>query len=313
MANQLKMVDVVSILTLHARGWSCRRIARELGVDRDAVSRHVKLSAAAAGGGAQPPGVSKPATEALTGIGVNAEADGSKPASEALTGIIADVGECDSKPATEALAGILAGQEVVSKVGERGAELAPAARSRCAPWRQFIVDQLAAGHSAQRIYQDLVSDHGYVGSYHSVRRLARKLNRAAGGGLPFRRMECSPGDEAQVDFGSGARIVGADGGRHRSHVFRIVLSHSRKGYSEAVDRQTTDNFLRCLENAFHHFGGVPRTLVIDNLRAAVARADWYEPELCPKAASFAAHYGIAILPARPYTPRHKGKVERGIG
>ncbi len=158
-----------------------------------------------------------------------------------------------------------------------------------------------------------MSDHGYTGSYHGVCRMARKLNRAAGGGLPFRRMECSPGDEAQVDFGSGARIVGADGRRHRSHVFRIVLSHSRKGYSEAVDRQTTDNFLRCLENAFHHFGGVPRTLVIDNLRAAVARADWYEPELCPKAASFAVHYGIAILPAKPYTPRHKGKVERGIG
>ncbi len=157
-----------------------------------------------------------------------------------------------------------------------------------------------------------MSDHGYAGSYHSVRRMARKLNRA-GGGLAFRRMECSPGDEAQVDFGSGARIVGADGQRHRSHVFRIVLCHSRKGYSEAVDRQTTDDFLRCLENAFHHFGGVPRTLVIDNLRAAVARADWYDPELCPKAASFAEHYGIAILPAKPYTPRHKGKIERGIG
>ncbi len=315
MANQLKMVDVVSILTLHARGWSCRRIARELGVDRDAVSRHVKLSAAGAGtpgGGAQPPGVSKPATEALAGIGVDSEADESKPASEALTGIFTDPAEHESKPATEALTGILAGQEAVSTAGGRGAELAPA-RSRCAPWRPFIIDQLAAGQSAQRIYQDLVSDHGYTGSYHSVCRMARKLNRAAGGGLPFRRMECSPGDEAQVDFGSGARIVGADGRRHRSHVFRIVLSHSRKGYSEAVDRQTTDNFLRCLENAFHHFGGVPRTLVIDNLRAAVARADWYEPELCPKAASFAVHYGIAILPAKPYTPRHKGKVERGIG
>jgi hypothetical protein len=123
-----------------------------------------------------------------------------------------------------------------------------------------------------------------------------------------------------VDFGTGARIVGADGksktgrgGRHRTHVLRVVLSHSRKGYSDAVDRQSSDNFLRCLENAFAHFGGVPRTLVIDNLRAAVKRADWYDPELCPKVASFAAHYGVAILPTRPYTPRHKGKVERGIG
>jgi transposase len=96
-------------------------------------------------------------------------------------------------------------------------------------------------------------------------------------------------------------------------VFRIVLSHSRKGYAEAVYRQTTDDFLRCLENAFAHFGGLPRTLVIDNLRAAVARADWFDPELCPKVRSFAEHYGIAILPTKPYTPRHKGKIERGIG
>lgn len=94
-------------------------------------------------------------------------------------------------------------------------------------------------------------------------------------------------------------------------MFRIVLSHTRKGYAEAVHRQTTDDFLRSLENAFVHFNGLPKTLIIDNLRAAVARADWFDPELCPKVRSFAEHYGIAILPTKPYTPRHKGKIERG--
>ncbi len=58
---------------------------------------------------------------------------------------------------------------------------------------------------------------------------------------------------------------------------------------------------------------MPSALVIDNLRAAVTRADWFEAELCPKVRSFAEHYGIAILPTKPYTPRHKGKIERGIG
>ena len=88
-------------------------------------------------------------------------------------------------------------------------------------------------------------------------------------------MECAAGEEAQVDFGTGASIDlpngGAPGtpGERKSHVFRIVLSYSRKGYSEAVDRQTTENFIRCLENAFYHFGGVPQTLVLDNLKAAV--------------------------------------------
>jgi hypothetical protein len=57
------------------------------------------------------------------------------------------------------------------------------------------------------------------------------------------------------------------------------LSHSRKGYSEAVMRQDTETFLRCLENAFRHFGAVPAVLNLDNLKAAVIKADWVPPAL----------------------------------
>jgi hypothetical protein len=57
--------------------------------------------------------------------------------------------------------------------------------------------------------------------------------------------------------------VVVDGRRKRPHLFRVVLSHSRKGYSEVVWRQTTGSFIRCMENGFRHFGGVPKTLVID--------------------------------------------------
>jgi hypothetical protein len=128
----------------------------------------------------------------------------------------------------------------------------------------------------------------------------------------MRRMECAAGAEAQVDFGTGAWIETPDGRRRRSYVFRVVLSHSRKGYSEATFRQTTDDFLACLENAFAHFGGVPQTLVIDNLRAAVSHPDWFDPELVPKLESFCRHYGIVILPTRSYMPRHKGKIEAGV-
>jgi transposase len=210
-----------------------------------------------------------------------------------------------------------AGSEGVGSISEgaptgSAAVAAGSSVSAALPWREVIAAKLEAGLTAQRIYQDLQGDdHGYTGSYYSVRRLVRKLSSAMP--APFRRMECEPGAEAQVDFGRGAPIVNADGKRKSTWVFRIVLSHSRKGYSEAVVRQTTDDFLRAIENAFACFGGVPRTLVIDNLRAAVTRADWFDPELCPKVASFAEHYGIAILPTKPYTPRHKGKIERGIG
>ena len=194
--------------------------------------------------------------------------------------------------------------------GSKPAKALPGLPSQCEPWRTTIAAKLEQGLSAQRIFQDLAGEPGYAGSYYSVCRLVRKLSSARP--LPFRRMECEPGAEAQVDFGRGAPIVRPDGKRKTTWVFRIVLSHSRKGYSEAVHRQTTDDFLRSLENAFVHFNGLPKTLVIDNLRAAVARADWFDPELCPKVRSFAEHYGIAILPTKPYTPRHKGKIERGI-
>jgi transposase len=252
MANLLKMAMIDTILSFHRLGWSNRRIARELGIDRDAISRHIRQV------------------------------------------------EARAKAAKAPL-----GSEMV-------AEPVSALRSRslCEPWQSVILAKLEAGLTAQRIYQDLVTEHGFVGKYHSVRRFVRRLGTAQV--LPFRRMECAPGEEAQVDFGSGIPISTAQG-RRRTHVFRIILSHSRNGYSEAVHRQTTDTFLTCLENAFAYFGGVPRTLVLDNLKAAVVTPDWFDPELNPKLRAFADHYGVALLPTRPRTPRHKGKIESGVG
>ena len=182
--------------------------------------------------------------------------------------------------------------------------------SFCEPFRNLIIKKLEIGLSAQRIYQDIVADHGFEASYESVKRFVRKLGKSTP--LPFRRIETEPGEQNQIDFGTGAPIISSNGKRKRTHVFRVVLSHSRKGYSEAVLHQNTESFIRAIENAFWHFGGVTGTSVIDNLRAAVTKADWYDPELNPKIKSFAEHYGTVILPTKPYTPRHKGKIERGI-
>jgi hypothetical protein len=124
-------------------------------------------------------------------------------------------------------------------------------------------------------------------------------------------MECAPGEELQVDFGQGAWVI-ENGKRRRPHLFRGVLSHSRKGYSEVVWRQTTETFIRCLENAFRHFGGVTVSVVIDNLKAGVIQADWFDPELNPKLEEFARYYGTVILPTKPAMPRHKGKVEAAV-
>ncbi len=295
MSNQLKMAQVQSILALHGLGWSQRRIARKLEVDRETVARYVGLAGA------------KPA-KATTG----SDGEESNP-TKAPTGSDQVVGAGgESKPAK------LPTGSPECPNGDEAVVIAPVViapavkrRSDCESWRGVIQEQVALGLSAKRIHQDLVSEHQATVSYDSVRRFIQRLGRATP--LPMRRLECAAGEEVQVDFGTGAPIVLPDGKKRKTSVFRMVLSHSRKAYSESVFQQTTDEFLRCLENAFWFFGGVTKTVVIDNLRAAVAHPDWFDPELVPKLRSFAEHYGTVILPTKPYMPRHKGKVERGIG
>lgn len=271
MANQLKMAQVHAIEVLRARGWSFRRIARELGIHRETVARYLAL---ARGSPAKPAKV-----------------------------IAGSENPPDSEPAK-----VITGE--------------PASRSRCEPLRPIVLAKLEQGLSAQRIWQDLRDEHGFTDSYQSVQRFARQLQDTHP--LPFRRMECAPGEQAQIDFGAGAPIItpedqsrragtGIKTRRRQTHIFRIVLSHSRKAYSEVVYRQTTEQFIRCIENAFWYFGGVPRALVIDNLKAAVSQADLFDPELNPKIQSFCEHYGTIMVPTRPRTPRHKGKIERNVG
>lgn len=184
-------------------------------------------------------------------------------------------------------------------------------RSLCGGFQEVIAPMLELGLSAQRIYQDLVTGHGFGGSYPSVSRYVAKLKASE----PERvwRIECQPGEELQVDFGLGAPLVEPGGKTRRTWLFRAVLGHSRKGYSEVVLRQDTETFLRVIENAVRHFGGVPRLLNFDNLKAAVIKADWYDPAMNPKLADFCRHYGMTPMPCRSYTPQHKGKVERGVG
>src|SRR6185437_10827342 len=78
--------------------------------------------------------------------------------------------------------------------------------SGCEPWRDIIRAKCELGLNAQRIHQDLTAEHGFTGSYYTVRRFVHALELTHQ--LPFRRIECAPGDEAQVDFGTGAPVTG---------------------------------------------------------------------------------------------------------
>ena len=270
--NQLNVSLQHSITTLAAHGWSHRRIARELDIHRETVGRHLRLA------GSKPAGT-------LTGP----ESD---PAAKPAISLSGSEPLLESKPAIPLTGYLAAGRQ-----------------SLCVPLQSVIESAVQAGLSAQRIYQDLICDHAFTGGYQSVQRFVRQLLQTQP--VPFVRMEVAAGSEAQVDFGQGAWVM-VNGKRKRPHLFRIVLSHSRKAYSEVVWQQTTESFIRCLENAFRYFGGVPRTLIIDNLRAAVTRADWYDPEINAKVAEFCRHYGTVMLPTRPAMPQHKGKVEAGV-
>lgn len=99
--------------------------------------------------------------------------------------------------------------------------------------------------------------------------------------LPVRRMEVELGQEMQIDFGQCAPSKDHTGKYRRTYVSRVVISHSRKGYTEAVTRLTTESLIRCLENAFRALAGVPKIVVFDNASSAVKKAEWHDPELNP--------------------------------
>ena len=257
MANQISMGEREAIIRLYEQGWHKRRIARELGLDRQTVRKHIR--------------------------------------------------KWEDSKSPIMLAGDSAAKSPISPAGKLISTGRP---SRCEPYHAIIASKVEEGLSGQRIFQDLRTERGFSAAYDSVKRYLRR--HFPDTAKRIWRVECDPGEEAQVDFGSGAPIIDEQGHRRHVHVFRIVLSYSRKAYSEAVLRQNTETFIRCLENAFRHFGGVPRSIVLDNLKAAVQNADWYDPDLNPKIMEFGRHYGVVFLPNRPRSPEHNGKVENSV-
>lgn len=185
----------------------------------------------------------------------------------------------------------------------------PQNTSTVEPFRELVVQLRRENVEMAAIWQRL-QERGYEGSYYSVRRFVRSLEPAE---LDVTvRVECQPGEEAQVDFGyAGMMDDEATGRRRRSWAFVMTLSWSRHQYVEFVFDQTVPTWLRLHRNAFAFFGGVPGRLVIDNLKAGITQACWDDPQVQLTYRECAEHYSFLIAPCRPYTPRHKGKVEKG--
>jgi transposase len=127
------------------------------------------------------------------------------------------------------------------------------------------------------------------------------------------RQEHRAGEKVFVDYADGLSFIDIQSGEIIStQLFLAVWGASNFTYAEATLSQKLPDWTRSHVHAFEYFNCAPRVLVPDNLKSAVSAACKYEPELNPTYTDMAEHYGCAVLPARPYHPRDKAKVEAGV-
>lgn len=175
-------------------------------------------------------------------------------------------------------------------------------------YNDIIKNYLEDGLTSILIHQKLAFKHGVDVSYSTVLRHVKEMQHSE----VFVPLHSSPGEEAQVDFGYLGRFTLEADTPVKVWVFCMVLSHSRYAYYEAVTDQSVDTFIRCHIHAFEFFGGVPGTVLLDNLKAGVLQPDFYEPLLQEQYSEFLMYYGCAGRPCRVRKPEHKGKVESGV-
>jgi len=164
--------------------------------------------------------------------------------------------------------------------------------SACEPYRDLIEEQRSRGRNAKAIWQDLVTDHGYAGNYQTVKRFVRRLG---GSKLPQAAgiILTEPGEEAQVDYGSGPLVRDPQTGKYRrTRLFVLTLGYSRKSVRLLAWRSSARIWAELHEKAFRRLGGCPRVVVLDNLKEGVLVPDVYDPLLNPLFRDVLAHYGV---------------------
>lgn len=175
-------------------------------------------------------------------------------------------------------------------------------------YKDLIIGLMEKEMSGVRIHEELRKE-GLEISYPSV---ARYVESIKGKNNVCVRFHTEAGEEAQVDFGYVGLLPKKDGKKGKAWVFNMRLSYSRLDYYEIVNDQSVETFLMCHINAFRNFGGVPKLVKIDNLKAAVLEANFYEPVYQRAYKALSEHYGYEIIPCRVRKPQEKGKVEAGI-
>jgi transposase len=183
--------------------------------------------------------------------------------------------------------------------------------------RLWLVQRAAqVNYSARILYQELVREHGWRGSYETVKLAVRPLRAEATiAGLTQRRFETAPGEQAQVDWGQlSVRLAGVS---TKIHVLVMTLGYSRRAYAEGFLHERMPDLLAAHENAFAHFGGRCETLLYDRMRTVVLGSQLDaegkpRPRLNATFAAFAQYWGFVPRLCQPYRAQTKGKVESGV-
>ena len=286
MSNVLNEEKQQQIIVLGQLGWSLRRIEQQTGVRRETVSAYLKAAGIAVRG----PGRWGRGTPTPTHVPPS-DWTAAKPANEVIT---------DS------------GEKTPENPSPQPSNPAATA-STCEPYRETIELWLDRGRNATAIWQDLVDQHGYNGGYQTVNRFVRKL-RGAHSPQAVGIILTAPGEEAQVDYGTGPMVRDEKIGKYRrTRLFVMTLGYSRKSVRLLVFRSSSQVWAELHEKAFRRLGGSPRMVVLDNLREGVLAADLYEPTLNPLYRDVLSHYGVVAMPCRVRDPDRKGKVESGVG
>lgn len=166
-------------------------------------------------------------------------------------------------------------------------------------------------HTAKRVYDRLVAEHGFDGSYSGVRRYVkawREANREASDG--YLRLEWDPG-VMQVDFGVALADVA---GRERSVHFLVAsLPYSNMRYAVAMPGENAECLCAGLSMVFERMGGVPAVLIMDNATGAGRRDRNGEVTLTHVFAAFVSHHRMEVRFCNPYSGNEKGSVENAVG
>ena len=179
--------------------------------------------------------------------------------------------------------------------------------SACEPYREAIELGLSRGRNARAIWQDLVSAYDFDSSYQSVQRFVRKLRGAE---APQARVVIvtAPGQEAQVDYGTGPMVRDPESRKYRrTRLFVMTLGCSRKSVRLLAFRSSAQIWAELHEQAFRRLGGATRIVVLDNLREGVLVPDIYDPVLNLLYRDVLAHYGAVAMPCASRIPTAKAR------